>query len=200
MQQFSGVNALGYYLPTLLMQSVGVSSDYARLLTAANATVYLGAAFLCLMLIDLVGRRKYVLLDRLRNPLLTGDPRRLMLYGSVAIGTTYLVAAVTIKEAQIHPDQKRTLGAVTTAMFFVYYFCYGTSFAKVCHHDPGLPPGLAQLLIITGPLGIQLGSEQSRVEGAWCCCRHGYELDGQLRGCPVHQGRCNQPGLGILPP
>jgi hypothetical protein len=51
---------MGYYLPTLLIQSLGVSSDYARLLTAANATLYLGAALLCLLLIDLVGRRKYV--------------------------------------------------------------------------------------------------------------------------------------------
>ncbi len=58
MQQVTGVNAMGYYLPTFLMQSVGVSSSYARLLTAANATVYLGAAFLCLFLIDFVGRRR----------------------------------------------------------------------------------------------------------------------------------------------
>jgi hypothetical protein len=54
-----------------------------------------------------------------------------MLYGSVAIGSTYLVSAVTLKEANIHPDQKKTLSYVTTAMFFLYYFCYGTSFAKV---------------------------------------------------------------------
>ncbi len=58
MQQFTGINAMGYYLPTFLTQSVGVPSNYARLLTAASATVYLGAAFLCLVLIDLVGRRR----------------------------------------------------------------------------------------------------------------------------------------------
>ncbi|KAJ9132515.1 General substrate transporter [Pleurostoma richardsiae] len=113
MQQFSGVNALGYYLPTLLIQSVGVSKEHARLLTAANATLYLGAALLCLLLIDFVGRRK------------------LMLYGSVAMGCCYLIAAVTLKEASLQPHHKRTLGAVTTSMFFLYYFCYGTSFAKV---------------------------------------------------------------------
>lgn len=56
---------MSYYLPTLLIQSVGVSSAYARLLTAANATLYLGAALLCLLLIDLVGRRKYVMLPTL---------------------------------------------------------------------------------------------------------------------------------------
>ncbi|KAI0478934.1 general substrate transporter [Xylariaceae sp. FL0804] len=113
MQQFSGVNALGYYLPTLLIQSVGVSSAQARLLAAANASLYLGAAFLCLVLIDMVGRR------------------RLMMYGSVSTGACYTVAAVTIKEASSHPETKEALGAATVAMFFLYYFCYGTSFAKV---------------------------------------------------------------------
>ncbi|KAI2779121.1 general substrate transporter [Daldinia loculata] len=92
MQQFSGVNALGYYLPTLLIESVGVSSSYARLLAGANASLYLGAAFLCLVLVDLIGRRK---------------------------------------EATLHPENKSGLGKVTVAMFFLYYFCYGTSFAKV---------------------------------------------------------------------
>ncbi|KAI0132495.1 putative sugar transporter [Xylariales sp. AK1849] len=113
MQQFSGVNALGYYLPTLLIQSVGVSSSYARLLTAANATLYLGAACLCLLLVDLVGRRK------------------LMLYGSVAMGSCYLVAAITLRAAFLLPEKKSSLGSATVAMFFLYYFCYGTSFAKV---------------------------------------------------------------------
>ncbi|KAI1142353.1 general substrate transporter [Hypoxylon sp. FL0543] len=113
MQQFSGVNALGYYLPTLLIESVGVSSPYARLLTGANASLYLGAAFVCLVLVDFVGRRK------------------LMMYGSVAMGSCYLIAAITLKEANLHPEEKAGLGKVTVSMFFLYYFCYGTSFAKV---------------------------------------------------------------------
>ncbi|KAI1083445.1 general substrate transporter [Whalleya microplaca] len=112
-QQFSGVNALGYFLPTLLIESVGVSNHLARLLAAAIATVYLSAAFMCLLLVDLVGRRK------------------LMIYGSIATGSCYLVAAVTLKEAMLHPEQKHSLGIATVAMFFLYYFCYGTSFAKV---------------------------------------------------------------------
>jgi MFS family permease len=60
MQQFSGVNALGYYLPTLLQQSVGLDEKMSRLLTGVNGTIYLGAAFCCLLVIDRVGRRKYV--------------------------------------------------------------------------------------------------------------------------------------------
>ncbi|KAI1450288.1 general substrate transporter [Annulohypoxylon stygium] len=113
MQQFTLVNGLGYYLPTLLIESVGVSSSYARLLAGANASLYLGAAFLCLVLIDLVGRRK------------------LMMYGSVAMGSCYLIAAITLREANLHPERKAAFGKVTVAMFFLYYFFYGTSFAKV---------------------------------------------------------------------
>ena len=59
-QQFSGVNALGYYLPTLLQESVGLSQQTSRLLTAVNGTTYLLAACICLFIIDLFGRRKSV--------------------------------------------------------------------------------------------------------------------------------------------
>ncbi|CAM1504550.1 Fc.00g021410.m01.CDS01 [Cosmosporella sp. VM-42] len=113
MQQFSGVNALGYYLPTLLQQSVGLSEKESRLLTGVNGTVYLGAAFCCLLIIDRFGRRK------------------MMLYGSVTMGSCYLVAALCLKTAESDPSRERILGRVTTAMFFLYYFFYGTSFAKV---------------------------------------------------------------------
>ncbi|KAF8862704.1 general substrate transporter [Acephala macrosclerotiorum] len=113
MQQFSGVNALGYYLPTLLQQSVGFDQQMSRLLTACNGTSYLGAAFCCLLLIDLVGRRK------------------LMLYGSLTMGSCYLIAALCLRTGEAHPSQSKTMGAVTTSMFFLYYFFYGTSFAKV---------------------------------------------------------------------
>lgn len=58
MQQFSGVNALGYYLPTLLQESVGLSEQESRLLTGVNGTIYLFAALCCLLIIDRFGRRK----------------------------------------------------------------------------------------------------------------------------------------------
>ncbi|KAJ5812663.1 Major facilitator superfamily domain general substrate transporter [Penicillium riverlandense] len=113
MQQFSGVNALGYYLPTLLQESVGLGEEESRLLTAVNGTTYLFAAFCCLMIIDRFGRRK------------------LMLYGSLTMGACYLVAAICLKTSESDPSRKRLMGQVTTAMFFLYYFFYGTSFAKV---------------------------------------------------------------------
>lgn len=58
MQQFSGVNALGYYLPTMLQQVLGYDQQKSRLLTGVNGTIYLFSAFCCLLIIDRFGRRK----------------------------------------------------------------------------------------------------------------------------------------------
>ncbi|PKS09830.1 hypothetical protein jhhlp_004453 [Lomentospora prolificans] len=113
MQQFSGVNALGYYLPTLLQQSVGYDEQMSRLLTGVNGTIYLFAAFCCLLLIDNFGRRK------------------MMLYGSATMGSCYLIASLCLRAAQNDESKKQLYGRVVTAMFFLYYFFYGTSFAKV---------------------------------------------------------------------
>ncbi|KAL2133848.1 hypothetical protein VTI74DRAFT_1571 [Chaetomium olivicolor] len=113
MQQFSGVNALGYYLPTLLQQSVGFDEQMSRLLTGVNGTIYLGAALCCLLIIDRFGRRK------------------MMLYGATTMGACYLIASMCLRAAQVGQADKKQMGNVTTAMFFLYYFFYGTSFAKV---------------------------------------------------------------------
>ncbi|KEY67767.1 hypothetical protein S7711_04086 [Stachybotrys chartarum IBT 7711] len=113
MQQFSGVNALGYYLPTMLQQVLGYSQMRARLLTGINGTIYLFSAFCCLLIIDRFGRRK------------------MMMYGALTMGSCYMIVAFTLLGARQNPDMQVRLGEVTTAFFFLYYFFYGTSFAKV---------------------------------------------------------------------
>lgn len=111
MQQFTGVNALGYYMPTILTVQLNFSKETAKLLTACNATSYLGAALVCLIIIDKLGRRI------------------MMLYGSIGCCLTYIVAAVAIKVSET--KLKYEMGALTVSMFFVYYVIYGTSYAKV---------------------------------------------------------------------
>ena len=41
MQQFAGINVTSYYLPTVLIQSVGLEEKLARLLAACNSVSYL---------------------------------------------------------------------------------------------------------------------------------------------------------------
>ena len=150
MQQFSGVNALGYYLPTLLQKSVGLDEEESRLLTGINGLVYLSAAFCCLIIIDRFGRRRSVGIDRVEVHD-TDICARLMLYGALTMGACYLVAAICLKVGEGDITRKKLvsspsvgfsgrnlfdanrvqMGRVTTSMFFLYYFFYGTSFAKV---------------------------------------------------------------------
>ncbi|KAI6088872.1 putative sugar transporter [Hypoxylon rubiginosum] len=113
MQQFSGVNALGYYLPSMLQQVLGYDQQKSRLLTGVNGTIYLFSAFCCLLIIDRFGRRK------------------MMMYGASTMGSCYFIIAMTLLGAKLHPSMQFRLGEVTTAFFFLYYFFYGTSFAKV---------------------------------------------------------------------
>jgi hypothetical protein len=47
------------------------------------------------------------------------------------MGSCYLISAICLHEKDTHPDETKPLGAATTSMFFLYYFFYGTSYAKV---------------------------------------------------------------------
>ncbi|KAL1852836.1 hypothetical protein Daus18300_011999 [Diaporthe australafricana] len=55
--QLSGINATSYYLPTVLIESVGLEEKLARLLTAVNSVHYIFFSYLGMMLIDKWGRR-----------------------------------------------------------------------------------------------------------------------------------------------
>ncbi|KAI0110543.1 putative sugar transporter [Hypoxylon sp. NC0597] len=113
MQQFSGINALGFYLPTLLTQNVGFSEEMSRLITAISGTVYLVSAFGSLIFIDRFGRRN------------------MMLYGSIAMGFCHLIASLSLKESEANFSKRKLMGNVTTAMFIVYHVIFGISWASV---------------------------------------------------------------------
>ncbi|KAL5050238.1 hypothetical protein BDW71DRAFT_194610 [Aspergillus fruticulosus] len=63
-QQLQGINTMSYYLPTVLITSVGLTNSTARLLTACNATSYF-IFFSCIAvtMIEPFGRRGLMLLS-----------------------------------------------------------------------------------------------------------------------------------------
>lgn len=63
MQQFGGINIMSYYLPTVLIESVGLSNRMARLLSACNAVSYLVFSCLAIPLIERWGRRALMLIS-----------------------------------------------------------------------------------------------------------------------------------------
>ncbi|KAJ5408032.1 Major facilitator superfamily domain general substrate transporter [Penicillium cosmopolitanum] len=63
MQQFQGINIMSYYLPFVLMNSVGLSESMARLLTACNATSYFVFSCAAAAIVERVGRRGLMMLS-----------------------------------------------------------------------------------------------------------------------------------------
>ncbi|KAF7597128.1 hypothetical protein BBP40_009466 [Aspergillus hancockii] len=114
MQQLAGINVTSYYLPTVLMQSVGLSELLARLLAACNSVSYLIAGALAIPHIERWGRRQ--------------------LFMSCAFGqfVCYLIITVLLRfsEKEGYPYQTEVASA-SVAFFFCYYLFFGFGFQGI---------------------------------------------------------------------
>lgn len=61
MQQLSGINVTSYYLPTVLISSVGLSNGHARLLAACNSVSYLLFSLVAIPNVERWGRRNLMM-------------------------------------------------------------------------------------------------------------------------------------------
>ena len=61
MQQLSGINVTSYYLPTVLINSVGLDNKLARLLAACNSVSYLLFSLIGIPNVEKWGRRKMMM-------------------------------------------------------------------------------------------------------------------------------------------
>ncbi|ATZ53288.1 Bchex4 [Botrytis cinerea B05.10] len=108
MQQLSGINVTSYYLPTVLISSVGLSNTLARLLAACNSVSYLAASLLAIPNVERWGRRN------------------LMIYAAAGQAICYLLITVLLRfnELEGYAHQKEVASA-SVAFFFVYYLFFG---------------------------------------------------------------------------
>ncbi|OJJ53057.1 hypothetical protein ASPSYDRAFT_62259 [Aspergillus sydowii CBS 593.65] len=102
-QQFQGINIMSYYLPTVLMNSVGLSNTMARLLTACNATSYFIFSCVAVTMIERFGRRGLMLLS--------GSGQFL----------SFLVITILLRFA----TTDRIYGTASVAFFFLYHVAFG---------------------------------------------------------------------------
>ncbi|GAB1198634.1 hypothetical protein APSETT444_007961 [Aspergillus pseudonomiae] len=106
MQQFGGINIMSYYLPTVLMDSVGLSDTMARLLAACNALSYLVFSGLAVLLVERMGRRG------------------LMLLSTFGQFFCFLVITILLRFSRIS-DNGDKYASASVAFFFLYYGAFG---------------------------------------------------------------------------
>ncbi|MCJ1465579.1 hypothetical protein MMC07_004198 [Pseudocyphellaria aurata] len=114
MQQLSGINVTSYYLPTVLIQSVGLDEKLARLLAACNSVSYLAFSLIGIPNVEKWGRRK------------------LMMYAAAGQGFCYLFITVLLRYSE-KPDYaaKKEVASASVAFFFLYYVFFGIGWQGV---------------------------------------------------------------------
>ncbi|KAF9768103.1 hypothetical protein IL306_014657 [Fusarium sp. DS 682] len=111
MQQFGGINITSYYMPTVLIKSVGLSESMARLLSACNAVSYLIFSSMAIFLVERWGRRGLMLLSTAGQLL------------------SFLVITILLRYAV--GDKKEVLGSASVAFFFFYFISFGVGMLGV---------------------------------------------------------------------
>ncbi|KAI1340981.1 general substrate transporter [Xylariaceae sp. FL0016] len=116
MQQFSGINVTSYYLPLVLIQSVGLDEKLARLLAACNSVSYLLFSFIGIPNVERWGRRK------------------MMMYAAAGQSFCYLIITICIRYSEYTPagkvaNVKWAEGSI--AFFFLYYIFFGIGWQGV---------------------------------------------------------------------
>ncbi|KAI1853722.1 hypothetical protein JX266_001706 [Neoarthrinium moseri] len=116
MQQFSGINVTNYYLPLVLISSVGLDEKLARLLAACNSVSYLLFSTIGIPNVERWGRRK------------------MMIYAAAGQFFCYLIITICIRYNE-DPSIGRTANTqwakASIAFFFLYYVFFGIGWQGV---------------------------------------------------------------------
>lgn len=112
MQQLVGINVTSYYLPLVLQNSVGLSNNLSRLLSAVNSVSYLAFSFCGLLLIEKAGRRK------------------LMMWGAAGQFVCYVFISSLLSQTD-DSESGSKFGVGATVFFFLYYVFFGVCWQGV---------------------------------------------------------------------
>lgn len=114
MQQLSGINVTSYYLPTVLISSVGLDEKLARLLAACNSVSYLLFSLIGIPNVEKWGRRK------------------LMIYAAAGQGFCYMMITILLRYNEL-PDYSgsKQVASASIAFFFLYYVFFGIGWQGV---------------------------------------------------------------------
>jgi sugar porter (SP) family MFS transporter len=103
-QQFEGINIMSYYLPSVLIEEVGLTEHTAQLVTGINAITYLVFSSAAIPLVERWGRRS------------------LFLISTAGQGLAFLVITILLKYAS---DGSKGSALASIPFFFIYYIAFG---------------------------------------------------------------------------
>lgn len=107
-QQMSGINVTSYYLPTVLIESVGLEPRMARLLAACNSVSYLLFSLIGIPNVERWGRRKMLMFAA----------------AGQCFCYTFITALLRYSEKPGYGSQQEVASA-SIAFFFLYYVFFG---------------------------------------------------------------------------
>ena len=107
-QQLAGINVTSYYLPTVLIQSVGLDEKLARLLAACNSVSYLLFSLIAIPNVERWGRRK------------------LLMYAAAGQCFCYLIITILLRYNELPGyAASKQVASASIAFFFLYYVFFG---------------------------------------------------------------------------
>lgn len=112
----AGINVTSYYLPTVLIESVGLTNNLARLLAACNSVSYLLFSLIGIPNVERWGRRK------------------MMMYAAAGQFFCYTIITICIRynedtSLSVTTNQAWAKGSI--AFFFLYYVFFGIGWQGV---------------------------------------------------------------------
>ncbi|KAL1632557.1 hypothetical protein SLS56_003456 [Neofusicoccum ribis] len=113
MQQLSGINVTSYYLPYVLINSVGLDNNLARLLAACNSVSYLLFSTIGIPNVERWGRRK------------------MMMYAAAGQSFCYLFITVCLRYSEPGLPNRKEWASASIAFFFLYYVFFGIGWQGV---------------------------------------------------------------------
>lgn len=112
----AGINVTSYYLPTVLIESVGLSNSLARLLAACNSVSYLLFSLIGIPNVERWGRRK------------------MMMYAAAGQFFCYVIITICIRyneDLSISQTTRTQWAKGSIAFFFLYYVFFGIGWQGV---------------------------------------------------------------------
>jgi sugar porter (SP) family MFS transporter len=110
MNQVGGINLVVYYIPSVLVQNVGMEPRLAQILGGCINLMFVIGSVLPTVALDRMGRRNT------------------MIWGSFGLGVSMLMISALLSQAgDDKTDRQKAFGSASVAFFFIYMLVFGGS-------------------------------------------------------------------------